>query len=253
MSAVTIYIYIYNDDDAESAHEEIDGDTPVIAWVTHGGGVADEERALALNCASNQNTEAIFVVPWTDKPEGVCACLEDAKVRLDGKGNFDAISGHGTSSGGRAMIRAALESVNPDKDYSFRFKNVCAYDPTEETHTTNITGNTEGLKALAEQYTVLFFQTDTDHSGHHYGSGSFCNDYARIYSELGGIGIVAEIYSGNHEAKFTKPLTHNCINWAIGEGPLQEDDSYRNYWYYYSDGEKKATNVGIATTLIQSD
>ncbi len=232
---------------------EADENTPVIVWVTHGGGVADEERAIALNYAASWDTQAIFVIPWSDKPAAVCECIEDAKKKLKGKGNFDAISGQGTSSGGRAIIRAALESVNPDADYSFRFKNVIAYDPVQETHVTNITGNKAGMKALAEQHTVLFFQTDTDHSGRHGGSGGFCNDYAKIYSEHGGIGIVAEIFSGNHEKKFLKPIQHNSIAWASGQGELIEDEHYKNYWYYYSDGEKITSKAEIATSLLQSD
>jgi len=240
--------YIFTPMDAE-----LDEDTPVIVWVTHGGGTADEERAIALNNAASHSTDAIFVIPQTDRPDGVCLCIEDAKEKLDGKGNFNAISGHGTSSGGRAIVRAALESVSAEADYSFRFANVCAYDPVKETSGSNITGNVEGLKALAEQYTVIFFQTDTDHTGHHGGSGGFCNEYARVYSEYGGIALVAEIHSGNHERKFIKPLMHNSINWAIGKGPLLEDEHYQNNWFYYSDAEKIPANVVIATTLIQSD
>ncbi len=240
--------YVYTPKDIEA-----DENTQVIVWVTHGGGVADEERAIALNHAASWGTEAIFVIPWSDRPEAVCACIEDAKEKLEGKGNFDALSGQGTSSGGRAIIRAALESVDPEEDYSFRFKNVIAYDPVQESYTTNITGNTEGLKALAEQDTVIFFQTDTDHGGHSGGSGSFCNDYARVYSELGGTSIVAEIFSGSHEKKFIKPLQHNSIAWAGGLGELIEDECYGNYWFYYHDGEKIPSKLETATLLLHTD
>ena len=108
---------------------EIDETTPVVAYVTHGGGTSEDERALALHKAASQDTRAIFVIPYTDRPDAVCASIEDARSRLNGKGNFAAISGHGTSSGGRAIMQAALESVNPDADYGFRFANIFAYDP----------------------------------------------------------------------------------------------------------------------------
>ena len=98
---------------------ELTEDTPVIAYVTHGGGVADEERATALNHAASFGTEALFIVPWTDRPEAVCAAIEAAKADYAGKGDFDNISIQGTSSGGRAIIRAAQKSVDPEEDYSF--------------------------------------------------------------------------------------------------------------------------------------
>lgn len=241
--------YIYTPKDAE-----IDESTPVIVHVTHGGGVADEERAFALNCAANQDTEAIFIVPWTDRPDAVCAAVEDAKSRLNGKGNFDALCGEGTSSGGRAIIRIALESVNPEQDYSFRFASICAYDPTEETNDTRISGRTEDLRRLAEKGTILFIQTDSDHTGHHGGSGGFCNRYARAYSEAGGTAIIAEIRnSARHERKFTKPLTHNSINWAIGRGMLEEDEYFGNDWFYYRNGEKIPSTLEEVTDLLQPD
>ena len=58
--------------------------------------------------------------------------------------------------------------------------------------------------------------------------------------------------SASHEAKFIKPLTHNSINWAIGRGPLLEDDTYENSWYYYQDGIKFDTTLAAATELLQS-
>ncbi|MBR1566739.1 MAG: hypothetical protein IJ649_08245 [Oscillospiraceae bacterium] len=228
---------------------ETDETTPVVAYVTHGGGVAEEERANALHWAAGQDTEAIFVIPYTDKPEAVCASIEDAKDRLNGKGDFDAVSAHGTSSGGRAVIRAALKSTDKDTDYSFRFANVIAYDPAEESETANITGQTEAMRALAQQGTILFIVTDTGHAG---GSGDYCNRYAQCYSALGGTSIVAEMDSASHEGKFIKPLTHNSINWAIGRGTLLEDDTYENTWYYYQDGVKYGTTLAAATELLQS-
>jgi len=229
---------------------ELTADTPVIAYVTHGGGVADEERAIALNHAAKFGVEAIFVIPWTDRPEGVCACIEAAKARLGGKGDFDNISIHGTSSGARAIIRAAQESVDASEDYSFRFANIIAYDPINETTSTNITGNTEALEALAEKGTVLFIQTDTDHTGHHNGTGFFCNYIAEVYSKHGGTAIIAEIHSGSHERKFLKPLGHNSISWAIGEGPLLEDEHYQNDWFYYLDGAKTLCDLEKANALL---
>lgn len=229
--------YLYTPKDAQ-----LDENSPVIVWVTHGGGVADTERAIALNSAASHDTEAIFVVPWTDRPDGVCAAIEKAKSDLGGIGNFDAVTIQGTSSGGRAIVRAALHGASSEKGYSFRFSNVIAYDPAEETYNCNISGNTEGLKALAEKGTVLFFQTDDDHSGNG-GTGLSCNHYSKVYSEFGGTAIVAEINSGNHEAKFTKPLAHNSISWGAGLGPLLEDEHYKNQWYYYKDGEKIASSL----------
>ena len=227
----------------------IDDTTPVVAYITHGGGVAEEERANALHWAAGQDTEAIFVVPYTDRPDAVCASIEDACVRLNGKGNFDAISGHGTSSGGRAIIRAALKSTDKDADYSFRFANVIAYDPAQESEITNITGQTEALRALAQQGTIWFIQTDTGHNG---GSGDYCRRYAQAFSVLGGTVITAEMDSASHEEKFIKPLTHNSINWAIGRGPLREDDTYENAWYVYLDGIKFDASLAEATELLQS-
>lgn len=228
---------------------ELTEDTPVIAYVTHGGGVADEERAIALNHAASFGTEAIFVVPWTDRPEGVCACIEAAKAALD-VGDFDNISIHGTSSGARAIIRAAQESVDPEENYSFRFANIIAYDPINETTSTNITGNTEALKALAEKGTVLFIQTDTDHSGHSNGTGAFCNYIAQVYSQYGGTAIIAEIHSGSHEKKFIKPISHNSISWGAGIGELLEDEHYSNDWYYYLDGAKTLCDLEKADELL---
>lgn len=238
----TYYLYFPKD-------TEIDEDTPVIAYTTHGGGVAEDERALALTWAANQDTKAIFVIPYSDKPGAVCASLEDARTVLNGKGNFDAVSGQGTSSGGRAMIRAALKSVYPDSNYSFRFGNIIAYDPAEQSEYTNITEQTEALRALADQGTVLFIQTDS--SSH--GSNPFCNHYAQLYSELGGTSVVAEITSASHEGKFIKPMTHNSMNWAIGLGELLEDDDYQNTWYYYQDGEKIPASLEEATALVRGE
>ena len=238
----TYYLYIPKD-------AETDDTTPVVVYITHGGGVAEEERANALHWAAGQDTEAIFVVPYTDKPEAVCASIEDAKDRLNGKGDFDAVSAHGTSSGGRAIIRAALKSTDKDADYSFRFANVIAYDPANESETANITDQTEAMRALARQGTVLFIETDTGREG---GSGDYCNRYARCYSVLGGSAIVAEMDSVSHEAKFIDPLTYNSINWAIGRGPLLEDDTYENTWYYYQDGIRYDTTLAAATELLQS-
>lgn len=232
--------------------EELDAETPVVAYVTHGGGVAEEERAYALDKAANQDTGAIFVIPYTDRPDAVCACIDDARIRLDGKGNFDAISGQGTSSGGRAILQVALESVRPGAAYGFRFANVCAYDPAQESDTANITGKTGALRSLAEQGTVFFIQTDTD-TENHGGSGLYCNRYARVYSDYGGIAIVAEIDSVSHEGKFTKPLTHNSINWAIGKGLLEEDEGYQNNWYYYRDFIKHPCTLEEATRLLRPD
>lgn len=236
------YLYIPKEAD-------IDDTTPVVEYITHGGGVAEEERANALHWAAGQDTEAIFVIPYTDRADAACASLEDARVRLDGKGNFDAVSGHGTSSGGRAIIRAALKSTDKDAGYGFRFANVVAYDPAEESETANITGQTEAMHMLAQQGTVLFIQTDTGRYG---GSGAYCNRYAQEFSELGGTAIVAEMDSASHEAKFTKLMTHNSINWAIGRGPLLEDDTYENVWYCYEDGVKEETTLAEATALLQN-
>lgn len=151
---------------------EIDETTPVVAYVTHGGGTSEDERAFALHKAAGQDTRAIFVIPCTDRPDAVCASIEDVRYRLNGKGNFAAISGHGTSSGGRAIMQAAVESVNPNADYGFRFANVFAYDPAEQTDTTNIREQSDALRRLAEQGTVFFIQTDTDSEGHG-GSGAY--------------------------------------------------------------------------------
>ena len=231
---------------------ELTEDTPVIAYVTHGGGVADYERATALNHAASFGTEAIFVVPWTDRPEGVCAAIEAAKRDLEGIGDFDNISIQGTSSGARAIIRAAQKSVDPAEDYSFRFANIISYDPINETHTTNITGNTDALKALAEEGTVLFIQTDTDHSGHSSGTGAFCNYIAEVYSDHGGTSVIAEIHSGSHEKKFTKPIAHNSIAWGAGTGDIIEDEHYANDWYYYLDGAKTLCDAEKATELLDA-
>ena len=228
---------------------EIDETTPVVAYVTHGGGTAEDERALALHKAASQDTRAIFVIPYTDRPDAVCASIEDARSRLNGKGNFAAISGHGTSSGGRAIMQAAVESVNPDADYGFRFANIFAYDPAEQTDTTNIREQSDALRRLAEQGTVFFIQTDTDSEGHG-GSGAICNRYARAYSEAGGTAIVAEIESASHENKFIMPLTHNSINWAIGRGQLIEDEVYRNNWYYYLDNIKHPSSLEEAGHIL---
>lgn len=236
----TYYLYFPKD-------AELDETTPVIAYTTHGGGVAEEERAMALNWAAGQDTEAIFVIPYTDRPEAVCASIEDARVGLNGKGNFDAISAQGTSSGGRAIIRAALKSVDADEDYGFRIANIIAYDPAEESDTDNITGQTSAMRALAEQGTVLFIQTDS--SSH--GSNPFCSRYAQIFSELGGTAVVAELDSASHEGKFIKPMTHNSMNWAIGKGELIEDEDYRNCWYYYLDGIKFDSSLAEATELLR--
>ena len=229
---------------------ELDESTPVITYITHGGGVAEEERATVLSWAGEQDTEAIFVVPYTDRPEAICASLEDARVQLNGKGKFDAVSGHGTSSGGRAIIRAALKSASADEDYHFRFANVVAYDPAAESRLAKITGQTAALRSLADQGTVLFIQTDT---GRDDGSGTFCNRYARVYSSLGGTAIIAEIDSASHEGKFIKPLTHNSLNWAIGRGSLLEDEGYRNAWYEYRDGVKLESTLKEATELLQKN
>ena len=142
-----------------------------------------------------------------------------------------------------------MRSTDKDADYSFRFANVIAYDPTEESEIANITGQTEAMRALARQGTVLFIVTDTGQDG---GSGDYCNYYARCYSVLGGPAIVAEMDSASHEAKFIKPLTHNSINWAIGRGTLLEDDTYENSWYYYQDGIRYDTTLAAATELLQS-
>lgn len=215
-----------------------DESTPVIAYVSHGGGTSSEEKAFSLHCAANLATDAVIIIPNSDRAEAVCCCIEDARKVLDGKGDFDAVSIHGTSSGGRAIIAAAEESVNPDGGYHFRFLNICAYDPAADKDL-NIAGNTEALKALAEQGTVLFIQTDLDISGHHGGSGLLCGKYAEAYSEAGGTVILAEIHGGgDHERKFIKPITHNSLNWAIGNGMLVEDDHYQNDWFYY-EGDKK--------------
>lgn len=230
---------------------ELDASTPVIAYVSHGGGVADEEIVFALSCAVSTDTEAIFVVPRSDRPEVVCALLADARDSLDGKGDFGQIRIHGTSSGGRAVIRTALESVNPDADYGLRFEMVCAYDPAQETPDMNISGQTEKLGRLAEQGTVLFIQTDQDVKGYGGGSGWFCNEYARAYSEAGGAAVIAEIYEGNHEGKFIQPMTHNSLNWSIGRGALAEDYLYRNRWFAYQDGRKISSTLEEVTRFLQ--
>ena len=235
--------YVYTPKDAE-----VDASTPVLVHVTHGGGVADEEKALALNCAAGQDTQAVIIVPWTDRPDGVCAALEDAKNKMVGKGNFDAICAQGTSSGGTAIIRIALESVNPKRDYTFRFATVCAYDPAKETGVTKITGREDDMKRLAEKGTRLFIQTDNSPSR---GSSGFCNQYAKEYSEAGGTAIVAEIeQETRHEGKFTKPITHNSMNWLIGRGMLIEDKLYSNKWYVYQEGEKKPSTLKEATAIL---
>lgn len=229
---------------------EIDESTPVVVYVSHGGGTATEERAIALGWAASFETDAIIISPNTDRPDAVCAVLEDAKRRLNGCGNFDAVSGHGTSSGGRAVIRAALKSVDPAAGYSFRFSNVFAYDPARESADASITDQTEWMRLLAQQGVVLFFQTDRDTKGSHGGSGRLCNQYAEIYSNAGGTAIVAEICSGDHEAKFIKPLSHNSMEWAIGRGMLKEDEHYQNNWYYYQDGVKYACSLADADRLL---
>ena len=238
------FYYIYTPIDGE-----IDESTPVVVYVSHGGGTATEERAIALGWAASFETDAIIISPNTDRPDAVCAVLEDAKRRLNGRGNFDAVSGHGTSSGGRAIMQAAVESVNPDADYGFRFANIFAYDPAEQTDTTNIREQSDALRRLAEQGTVFFIQTDTDSEGHG-GSGAICNRYARAYSEAGGTAIVAEIESASHENKFIMPLTHNSINWAIGRGQLIEDEVYRNNWYYYLDNIKHPSSLEEAGHIL---
>lgn len=225
--------YIYTPMDGE-----IDESTPVIAYVTHGGGTAGDERATALGWAAGFETEAIVISPNSDRPDAICACIEDAKQRLNEKGNFAAVSGHGTSSGGRAMLKAALRSVDPAANYSFRFANIFAYDPAHEITVGEITDQTDAMRRLAEQGTILFFQTDTDVKDHHGGSGKLCNAYAEAYSRAGGTSIVAEIPSASHESKFLKPLAHNSFGWAIGQGTLEEDEYYHNTWYYYRKGIK---------------
>ena len=239
------YYYIYTPIDGE-----IDESTPVVVYVTHGGGTADEERAIALGWAAGFETRAIIISPSSDRPDAVCAVLEDAKRRLSGCGDFDAVSAHGTSSGGRAVIRAALKSVDPTAGYSFRFSNVFAYDPARESADASITDQTEWMRLLAQQGVVLFFQTDTDTNARHGGSGWLCNQYAETYSNVGGTAIVAEISSGDHEAKFIKPLSHNSMNWAIGRGMLKEDEHYQNSWYYYQDGVKYACSLADADRLL---
>ena len=239
------YYYIYTPIDGE-----IDASTPVVVYVTHGGGAVDEERAISLGWAAGFETEAIIISPSSDRPDAVCAVLEDAKRRLNGYGNFDAVSAHGTSSGGRAVIRAALKSVDPSAGYSFRFANVFAYDPAQETENASISDQTEWMRRLAQQGTVLFFQTDTDTNNRHGGSGKECNYYAETYSKAGGTAIVAEISSGSHEAKFIKPLSHNSMRWAIGRGMLKEDEHYQNNWYYYRDGIKNACSLEDADRLL---
>ena len=239
------YYYIYTPIDGET-----DASTPVVVYVSHGGGTVDEERALALGWAAGFKTRAIVVSPKSDRPDAVCAVLDDAKRRLNGRGNFDAVSAHGTSSGGRAVIRAALKSVDPAAGYSFRFANVFAYDPAQESENAGITNQIDWMRRLAQQGTVLFFQTDTDANGRHGGSGKECNYYAETYSKAGGTAIVAEISSGGHEAKFIKPLSHNSMNWAIGRGMLKEDEHYQNNWYYYRDGVKNACSLVDADRLL---
>jgi len=229
-----------------------DESTPVVAYVTHGGGFADEERAIALDAAANQDTQAVIINPCTDIPEAVCACLDDAAVRLRGKGNFDNISFHGTSSGGRAIIRAALKSTDPNEDYHFRIGNIFAYDPASQTGYTNITGQTARLRAMAEQGTVLIMQTDTDETGYFGGSALHCNEYARVYSWQGGIAIVAQCGGLDHEGRFTGPLTHNSINWAIGRGEMSEDMYYQNDWYYYRRGMKIAATFEEVTEILRT-
>ena len=229
-----------------------DGDTPVIVWVTHGGGVAEDERALALSWAASQDTEAIFVVPHTDVPEAVCASIEDAKAKLKGKGDFSSISGQGTSSGGRAIIRAALKSTDPKENYSFRFENIFAYDPASETGLANITGNRRGLRRLAEQGMKLILQTDDDPLGYWGGSGLHCNEYARVYSELGGIAVLAETGGANHEVRFLLPISHNAMNWAIGRGVMEEYDGFPTRWFFYEKGEKFASTPKEVTELLRT-
>ena len=240
--------YLYFPKDAE-----IDEDTPVVAYVTHGGGVAEEERAYSMHWAAGQDTSAVFVIPYTDVSTAVCASLEDARQRLEGKGAFDRISIHGTSSGGRAIMRAALKSTDPDRNYGFRFANICAYDPARETSLSPVTEDFQAMVQLAETGAVLFIQTDRDSDGSSGGSGEICNRYAEIYSEAGGIAVVAEIKTGSesHEEKFIKPMTHNSLNWSIGKGKLAEDEHYRNDWYYYKDGVKYETTLDDATALLQ--
>ena len=240
------YLYIPKDAKTDEA-------TPVIAYVTHGGGVAEEERANALHWAAGQDTEAIFVIPYTDRPEAVCASLEDARERLKGKGSFDAVSIHGTSSGGRAVIQAALKSTDPNEAYHFRIANICAYDPAQESIQAPFNQSVGAVARLAKTGAVLFIQTDTDRDGKHGGSGALCNRYARIYSEAGGIAFVAELGDGSsHESKFIKPLTHNSFNWAVGRGQLCEDSTYENRWYCYEDGIKYYSTLAEATELMQN-
>ena len=240
--------YVYTPKDMEP-----DESTPVIAYVSHGGGVAEEEIIFALDAAAGWRVRAIIVNPRSDRADAVCTALEDAKAKSGGKGNFDAISIQGTSSGARAIIRIAQESVRPDRDYSFRFANICSYDPAQEgtADFARISGRPEAMKALAEKGTVLFLQTDSDSAGRRSGSGKICNEYARMYSEAGGTAILAEINTSSHEGKFTKPLTHNSINWAIGRGMLIEDEYYQNAWYYYRDGEKIPATPEEATRMMQ--
>ena len=240
--------YLYTPKDGE-----MDENTPVIVYVTHGGGMVDEERGYALNCAAEQDTEAIIVSPTMDRPDGICASIEDAKRVLDGKGDFDNVSVHGTSSGGRAVIRAALKSVDADENYGFRIRTICAYDPAKESKDAMITTYTDELTALAKQGTVFFIQTDQDLTGHHGGSGGFCNAYARLYSEHGGTAIVAQMYGADHEGKFQKPLTHNSLNWIAGLGELVEDERYQNDWFYYKDGEKIPTTLEEATEILHRE
>ena len=229
---------------------ELDESTPVVAWVTHGGGVDIVEMYTALNIAASQDNRAIFIAPWTDTADGICAALDAAKKQFEGKGDFDNVSVQGTSSGGRAVIRAALESVNPDADYDFRFGNVLAYDPAEETRDTNITGQTEAMRRLAERGTVLVIQTDSGTRTRESGTGLYCNEYARVYAAAGGTAVIAEINNGSHERKFLKPITHNSIAWGAGCGMLAEDYYYHNEWFYYRDGEKIPSTLEEVSALL---
>ena len=230
---------------------ELDESTPVIVYVTHGGGVADVERVYALEQGAKLDTQAIFIAPQTDYPPAVCTCIEDARVRLRGLGNFDAVSAHGTSSGGRAIMRAALESVEDGRDYHFRFANIFAYDPAAESKGVSIMTNTRGLYRLAKQGTVFIIQTDTDVNATFGGSAWHCNRYARIYSLYGGKAIVAQAGSLTHEYLYLEPIQSNSLNWSVGRGSMTEDQYYHNKWFYYDMGEKIPASFGEVTAIVQ--